>query len=166
MPPKYKPLVDKFLERVLVSNGCWEWMSSKMPSGYGYIRDWREGAVYAHRLSYEIFVGPIPEGFHVDHLCRNKSCVNPKHLEAVTPRENMYRHAIHLRRVAFSKLKNDVPVINNNRMSSAKLTPEDVDAIRKSMTTHKEAALLYGVHESTICDIRNYRRWNYGGKSS
>lgn len=45
----------------------------------------------AHRVSYEMFVGPIPDGMQIDHLCRNRGCVNPKHLEAVSQRENVIR---------------------------------------------------------------------------
>lgn len=47
--------------------------------------------IYAHRLSYELFVGPIPDGYELDHLCRNRGCVNPAHLEAVTHRVNVLR---------------------------------------------------------------------------
>lgn len=69
--------------------GCWEWRGARR-LGYGLFR--AAGVqVQAHRWSYERFVGPIPNGFHVDHLCRNKRCVNPDHLEAVTPRENTVR---------------------------------------------------------------------------
>ena len=56
--------------------------------GGGYAR-W--GNVYAHRAAYELFVGPIPSGYEIDHLCRVRDCVNPDHLEAVTRRENLLR---------------------------------------------------------------------------
>lgn len=72
------------------TNGCWEWTSSLYPQGYGrfwlYPRNLR-----AHRISYTITKGPIPQGLVLDHLCRNRKCVNPDHLEAVTNRQNTLR---------------------------------------------------------------------------
>lgn len=70
--------------------GCWDWQLTKTSQGYG--RKTVKGVKqFAHRLYYEKFVGPIPEGLSIDHLCRNPSCVNPAHLEPVTHQENMRR---------------------------------------------------------------------------
>lgn len=68
-------------------SGCWLWIGPLCGAGYGRmtIGGERPGA---HRLSYELFVGPIPEGLELDHLCRTRCCVNPDHLEPVTQREN------------------------------------------------------------------------------
>lgn len=69
---------------------CWLWTACKIRNGYGQL--WAEGgAVYAHRFSYELFVGSIPEGLTLDHLCRVRHCVNPDHLEPVTNQENIAR---------------------------------------------------------------------------
>jgi hypothetical protein len=69
---------------------CWEWQGSRFINGYG--RLYVNGvAFYAHRLAHEHFVGPIPNGLVIDHLCRNKLCVNPTHLETVTSGENTIR---------------------------------------------------------------------------
>lgn len=71
--------------------GCWVWQRAKDQLGYGHLRLRDNKTRRAHRHYYEQHVGPIPEGLELDHLCRNPSCVNPDHLEAVTHRENMLR---------------------------------------------------------------------------
>jgi hypothetical protein len=86
-------LMDRFIDRLLVMpSGCWEWMGSRNEQGYGRMK---VGGRYvsAHRIAYELFVGPIPDGLEPDHLCRNHACVNPSHLEPVTHRENVLRGA-------------------------------------------------------------------------
>lgn len=69
---------------------CWPWTAGSFPDGYGCFRD--GGKVRgAHRISYEIMVGDIPKGAVIDHLCRTRHCVNPRHLEAVSHRTNVLR---------------------------------------------------------------------------
>lgn len=83
--------LESFLARILVTpSGCWEWTGSRTSGGYGLF-SLGDVRVYAHRWSYEHHKGPIPDGFEVDHLCRNTPCANPEHLEAVTPRVNNLR---------------------------------------------------------------------------
>ena len=71
-------------------SGCWNWMASKNEKDYGRFWDGTR-VVMAHRFLWEQINGVIPEGFELDHLCRNTACVNPQHLEVVTRRENIMR---------------------------------------------------------------------------
>lgn len=89
-------LVARVIASVRVTRGgCWVWNGLLNKSdGYGWIQisDLRGLRMrHAHRFSYELFIGPIPEGLTIDHLCRRRSCVNPLHLEPVTGRENTLR---------------------------------------------------------------------------
>lgn len=71
-------------------NDCWPWLAAKHRGGYGKVY-WDGEVVGAHRVAYLVYVGEIPSGMQLDHLCRNPSCVNPAHLEVVTARENTLR---------------------------------------------------------------------------
>lgn len=81
--------MTRFTSKVTVEpNGCWRWTAStKGPTGYGQF-SLNGRPRLAHRVAYEMFIGPIPDGLQIDHLCRNRWCVNPAHLEPVTNQEN------------------------------------------------------------------------------
>jgi hypothetical protein len=83
-----KTLEERFWEKVIKTDSCWLWIAATT-KGYGRFRI---GTLKeAHRVSYELVKGSIPEGLVLDHLCRVKNCVNPEHLEPVTNAENINR---------------------------------------------------------------------------
>ncbi len=92
-PQKGRTLRERFDEKWIEDeNGCWIWLGCRS-RGYGQLSvGGREGRMrQAHILSYEMHVGPIPEGLQLDHLCRVRHCVNPAHVEPVTCHENLLR---------------------------------------------------------------------------
>lgn len=102
---KRATLEERFWARVEKTETCWLWTGPLTPQGYatlgtGSRLEGTRGATFVHRLSYEFAKGQIPEGFQVDHLCRVRNCVNPDHLEAVTPAENTRRAIFHPENVA------------------------------------------------------------------
>ncbi len=86
---------ERFFSKVSVGDGCWEWTGSKMAYGYGNMRDANGKVRLAHRLAWELQVGPVPDGLFIDHICGNRSCVRLDHLRLVTAKENAPRGAEH-----------------------------------------------------------------------
>ncbi len=83
---------DRFFEKVDFSGDCWEWTASQNGgTGYGQFKWTSDRPIGAHRAVWQLLMGPIPDGMTIDHLCMNKICVNPDHLEVVTQKENNRR---------------------------------------------------------------------------
>lgn len=93
-------LPERIQRKIVVDPGTACWWCTGTPTPYGYARFYVDGiaSAYAHRVVYELLVGRVPRGLVLDHLCRNKLCVNPSHLEAVTQGENVRRGDATIRR--------------------------------------------------------------------
>ncbi len=88
-----RPAIERFTGKTIrLNDGCIEWTAYRNANGYGRFKPGKGMSMkLAHRWAYEFHVGPIPDGLVIDHLCRNRSCVNPDHLEAVTQKVNIRR---------------------------------------------------------------------------
>ena len=94
MAPKPETLERNFWKRVVKTETCWLWQGTTNYGGYGIVHRGprvQTRRFRAHRIAYEMLVGPIPEGLVIDHLCRVRHCVNPAHMEPVTRGENVMR---------------------------------------------------------------------------
>jgi hypothetical protein len=85
-----KSLLDRLGDKFTIGDECWEWTAAKNRGGYGWVHDGTRHRT-AHNVLYELLVGSIPKGLELDHLCRNRGCVRPDHLEPVTRSENIRR---------------------------------------------------------------------------
>lgn len=89
-----KAATERFWSKVNKTDGCWLWTGSTISTDYGALK--MDGMRrYAHRASYELSVGPIPDGFLIDHKCGTPRCVNPAHLRLATPKQNAENHRGH-----------------------------------------------------------------------
>lgn len=124
-------------------DGCWEWQRAKLPAGYGQISIGRQRQDYAHRVSYQIFHGEIPNGMVVRHRCDNPSCCNPEHLEVGTQKDNM--------RDCKSRGRMVMPPVQRGAANhKTKLTEDDVDFILKSELPLAELAVMFNVTTQAI----------------
>lgn len=98
---KIESKVNRFFEKLYIeqNTGCWIWTAQKNKFGYSLFRGFKSISQSGHIFSYKFFKGGIPEGLELDHLCKNRSCVNPNHLEPVT-------HFINLERANHWSIKN------------------------------------------------------------
>ena len=162
-----KPQADRFWAKVEKSDGCWLWTRSRHKFGYGYLRT---GSVtlLAHRVSYELNVGPIPAGMHVLHSCDNPPCVNPDHLHLGTQADNM-RECQERGRTPrgdhHSSRTHPSSVPRGESHSASKLSVDAVLEIRRlhgdGVTTGRTLAQRFGVTEPTICDVVYRRSWKH-----
>lgn len=151
----HAPLEVRFWRYVQKSEGCWTWVGRLSQTGYGFIQQGGKGStnVYAHRLSYRMHKGEIPDGMVVMHLCDNPSCVNPNHLQLGSQSQNILD--------AFAKgRKHAVPPHRFGEAHGAsKLKEADVLLIRDSQESSVVLMQRYGVSKSTINRIKQRITW-------
>lgn len=161
MPKLTKLVGARFWAKIEKTQTCWIWKAGKTPAGYGRFKI--KGTLYSpHRLVYEWFIGPIPEGFDVCHHCDNPSCVNPAHLFVGTRSDNMHDAFDKGRLISFAK--NRKPM-RGEESPCSKLTANDVRAIRKQYKsgsiTQRDLGKRYKVHRRTIGKIINRQLWGH-----
>lgn len=169
-------LRDRYLSKVVKRRGCWGWLGARTywRGGYGVLgRGGRsQGLVLAHRASWEIHRGPIPDGMCVLHKCDNPPCTNPAHLFLGSKRDNARDMVGKGRRPDVARRGREhhysgVPTGTRGKFPSgaahprARLTAADVRVIRKSYPTMslRKLANCFGVHHATIFAIIHRKSW-------
>lgn len=164
------PVAERFLTSFQVDRetGCWNWRKSIDGGGYGVIREENNGRLLrAHRLSYEIHVGQIPDGMFVCHHCDNRKCVNPAHLFIGTAEDNNLDMRNKGRGINPPSPKGrDLARVNFARHEnhpSAKLTKAQVSEIRMRLANGEQGLKLareYGVSRTAISSIKTGKLWS------
>lgn len=149
-----KDVVAKFNALLIRSDNpyeCWGWKGQVNNKGYGMIALPKPArrSVLAHRLSFQLFNGEIPDGMHVLHKCDNPICCNPRHLFWGTQTDNMQD--------ASAKGRTH----RGERTPGAKLTEEMVRDILASHDTHEAIAARLGVSRTTVTNVRNRKIWKH-----
>lgn len=151
-----KAIEERFWVKVNKTETCWLWAGATNGVGYGVIgRGGRgSGNAYAHRLSYEWAKGPIPEGLDLDHLCRNRACVNPDHLEPVTRSVNLSRSPL-----VGKALSSRTHCVNGHELSGANAAPRAEGGRRCRECRRLARRVYFAAHrEEELAKNREYHR--------
>lgn len=154
---RYPSAIDRLLAQVSPepNTGCHLWVGKSHTRGYPVLGVGKSRTALGHRIAYEHFKGPIPEGAHVLHTCDVPSCVNPDHLWLGDPRANSDD------KIRKGRLRYGLPEHRNRgeNQGRSKLTWEQVDHIRRREMSQRKYAALYGVVQQTISSIQTGRIW-------
>lgn len=148
MPPKSIPVEERFWNLIRKTNTCWIWLGG-LRRNYGQFRVGNH-KVNAHRFSWEIHYGEIPEGLVVCHKCDVPFCVNPEHLFLGTQQDNL--------KDMFDKGRGKV---RGEESGCNLLTEKEVIDIFLSRRSHKDLAYIYDVGKSTVQCIKTGERWSW-----
>jgi len=148
-------LEDRFFSKVIKLDDCWMWAGNKRSNGYGAIQQGGRGSrtLSAHRVSYEIHKGEIPDGMVVMHSCDNPSCVNPDHLSVGTYKQNTHDM------IAKGRKRTVAPKGTGN--GKAKLNDDLVRYIRQSDKKAASIARELGLSENCIRGVLSGRTWSH-----
>jgi len=147
-----RPLIDRFHQHVKPSNpsDCWPWRGHLNNKGYGQIYSLEAGReVLAHRAAWELEHGSIPDGLRVLHRCDNPPCCNPSHLFLGTQRDNIHDMVAKQR------------ISHGTHRPNAKLTDDQVRAIRSTTISGRQLSKQLGVSEMTISRVRSGKTWRH-----
>lgn len=155
----FKSIEDRLFEKVHFepNSGCWLWVGADNGAGYGTMTSGHSTRAYAHRVSYELARGPIPDGMHLDHLCRIRCCVNPDHLEPVTNAENARRG------LAGHHMKNGGAKVGELHPGH-RITASEVIDLRiqyESGTPQHTLARIFGISQPTVSQIVRRKTWEH-----
>lgn len=156
MTNRRKPISERLWSKVtkLGPDDCWPF-AGNLNKGYGVLKvDSTHKQVLAARVAYEVTHGPLPEGLEIDHVCRNRLCCNPAHLEPVTHTENMKRVWERGTRTG---------IVSGASRSTAKLTRADAEQIKVDPRSGRALAKVYGVDRTTIDKIRRGAAYKVDG---
>jgi len=152
----FERVTDEDLQKAKLFNkcrmsetGCWIWTGTTDGRGYGMV-SFRSKDRRAHRVSYELFKGPIPVGLHILHRCDMPACVNPAHLRAGTVKENMADREARRRRAVMGE-----------QIGTSKLVTAQVVDILTSSLKPGELAKKYGISYHSVWQIRAGKRWKH-----
>lgn len=160
--PKPTPVADRFWPKVQKTEHCWVWIGARLPGEYGEFDTRR-----AHRVSWELHHGTIPEGLHVCHKCDNPPCVRPDHLFLGTANDNIQDcikkgRRNHMLGDGHPRRRNPALVKRGEQCVLARLKEADVTRIISMLAAGETCAAiapLFGVDKATIRSIRNGKTW-------